>query len=104
MKGLVICVLATMWVLEVIYLRPRRRHLHERPDHIDRDFRDLVRRMRAEECPTHGPNCTRRVDKGVTHHTGAVVHGGPPVQGRGPDMCPVHGWQCWGGHNGARTN
>lgn len=44
MRDLLTTVLATAWVLEVIWLQRIRRRPYERPDHIDRDFREMVAR------------------------------------------------------------
>lgn len=51
MKDLLTVVLATAWVLEVIWLRRIRRHPYERPDHIDRDFRELMQRANQSVTP-----------------------------------------------------
>ncbi len=63
MKDLITVVLATAWVLEVIWLQRIRRHPYERPDHVDRDFRDLVARAHRGlvRCPVHGPTCIRAI-------------------------------------------
>ncbi len=69
MKDLLICVLALTWVLAVIRQMGTRRYPRETANHIDRDFRDLMRRAynhhdrRAAgpgleaECPIHGRDC-----------------------------------------------
>ncbi len=44
MRHVLTVILATAWVLEVLWLRGIRRHPHERPDAIDRDFRQMVAR------------------------------------------------------------
>ncbi len=46
MKDLLITVLATGWVLVVVRYMGTRRHPRETPDHIDRDFREMVAKYR----------------------------------------------------------
>lgn len=78
MKDLLTVVLATAWVLGVIRYMGTRRHLRETPDHIDRDFRNMVARVHhsansglsgpwymTPECPDHGPTCSRKDGDGA---------------------------------------
>jgi hypothetical protein len=59
MKGLMICILATVEVLGVIYLMGRRRHPRTGPDHIDRAYRKATAEpwYTPHDGPTDGCNC-----------------------------------------------
>jgi hypothetical protein len=46
LKDLLICVLAMTWALGLIWYLGRRRHPYERPDNIDREFREMMRTIR----------------------------------------------------------
>ena len=55
MKDLLTCVLALTWAWGLIWYLGRRKHPYERPDNIDREFRDLVARARRNPATLSGP-------------------------------------------------
>ena len=63
MRDLLICVLAMTWAWGLIWYLGRRKHPYERPDNIDREFREMVAKRlrpclaRLHHATVDGCNC-----------------------------------------------
>ena len=84
-KDLLICVLTMTWAFGLIWYLGRRKHPFERPDNIDREFREMVGRARNNGATLSGP----------WHPTSQEL-----VDQR--QRCPVHGWSCDNGAGEAK--
>ena len=114
MRDLLICVLAMTWAWGLIWYLGRRKHPYERPDHIDRDFREMAAQYTVG-CVFMDRGGTNRAVRKCwleARHDGdhdfrdLVARAGNEGHLSGPwhptsqelvdqrERCPAHGWSC----------
>ncbi len=104
MKDLVTCVLAMTWVWGLIWLLGRRKHPYERPDNIDREFREMVAKRlrpclaRLHHATVGGCNCqvyTHAHDEhGASSYSPDIIDQTNRAHTTGQVRCPIHGSAC----------